>query len=109
MANRARRCWATKLLSQGSIITGMIWGAFTALIIDGKFRQAGYFSIAAAAMSSVGILHSASLHAPSFSPVVIGYLITGLFMIIYPMFGEVKPLHPEDFDEEHEGEETPFV
>jgi AGZA family xanthine/uracil permease-like MFS transporter len=91
-----------ELLSQGSIITGMIWGAFTALIIDGKFKQAGYFSIAAAAMSSVGILHSASLHTPSFSPVVIGYLITGLFMIIYPMTTEVKTLEPEDFAEEHE-------
>jgi AGZA family xanthine/uracil permease-like MFS transporter len=98
-----------ELLSQGSIITGMIWGAFTALIIDGKFKQAGWFSIAAALMSSVGILHSASLHGPSFSPVVIGYLITGLFMIIYPMLGDVKPLRAGDFKEEHEGEETPFV
>ena len=42
-------------------------------------------------------------------PVVIGYLITGIFMIVYPMLGEVKPLHEGDFKEEHEGDETPFA
>ena len=97
------------LLSQGSIITGMIWGAFTALIIDGKFAPAGWFAVAAAAMSSVGILHSAQLQAPTFSPVVIGYLIVGAFLLIYPRVSEVKPLHEGDFAEEHEDEDTPFV
>ena len=98
-----------ELLSQGSIITGMIWGAIVALIIDGKFKNAGGFSIAAAVMSSVGILHSSSLQAPAFSPVVIGYLITGVFMIVYPMVTEVKPLHAGDFAEEHEDEDAPFA
>lgn len=109
MGNQGARVLPQEALAQGSIITGMIWGGFVALIIDGKFRNAGLFAIAAAAMSSIGILHSPSLQAPTFSPIVIGYLITGLFMIIYPMFGEVKPLHEGDFAEEHEGEETPFV
>ena len=85
-------------LAHGSIITGMIWGGFTALIIDGKLKEAGYFSLAAAAMSSVGILHASALQAPALSPVVIGYLIMGAFMVIYPMFGEVKPLYSEDED-----------
>jgi AGZA family xanthine/uracil permease-like MFS transporter len=96
MANQGARVLGQLTLSQGSIITGMIWGAIAALIIDGKFKNAGFFCIAAAAMSSVGILHAPSLTAPSLNQVVIGYMITGLFMIIYPMFGEVKPLHPED-------------
>ncbi len=96
MNNQGARVLGQETLAQGSIITGMIWGAITALIIDGKFKNAGYFCVAAAAMSSVGILHSPSLTAPTFSPIVIGYLITGLFMIVYPMFGEVKLLHPED-------------
>ncbi len=33
---------------------------------------------------------------PDLSPIVIGYLITGLFLIVYPMVTEVKPLFPED-------------
>ncbi len=99
MSQQGARVVGQETLAQGSIITGMIWGGFTALIIDGKFKNAGLFALAAAAMSSVGILHSPALHAPDLSPVVIGYLITGLFLIIYPMFGPVKPLHPEDATE----------
>ncbi len=98
LGNQGIRLLGQESLAQGSIITGMIWGAIAALIIDGKFRNAGLFCVAAAVMSSVGILHGPSLTAPAFTPVVIGYLITGLFMIIYPMVGEVKPLHPEDTD-----------
>jgi AGZA family xanthine/uracil permease-like MFS transporter len=103
MSQQGARVMGQETLAQGSIITGMIWGAFTALIIDGKFKNAGYFALAAAAMSSVGILHAPALQAPSFTPVVIGYLIMGAFMIIYPMTTEVKSLEPEDFAEEHAG------
>jgi len=96
MSQQGARVAGHETLAQGSIITGMIWGAFTALIIDGKFKNAGLFAIAAAAMSSVGILHAPSLHVPDLSPIVLGYLITGLFLIIYPMVTEVKPLYSED-------------
>ncbi len=72
-------------LSQGAIITGLIWGAIVASTIDGNFRNAGGFAIAAAVMSSVGIVHGASLHMPEFSGIVAGYLIAGAFLLIYPM------------------------
>ncbi len=98
MTNQGSRVFGQETLAQGSIITGMIWGAIAALIIDGKSKNAGYFCIAAAAMSSVGILHAPKLSAPMLSPVVIGYLITGLFLIVYPMVAEMKPLYPEDTD-----------
>jgi len=96
MAKQGAHVIGHETLAHGSIITGMIWGGFTALIIDGKLKNAGYFCLVAAAMSSVGILHSSALQAPTLSPVVIGYLIMGAFMIVYPMFGEVKPLFPEE-------------
>ena len=48
-------------LSQGAILTGLIWGAIVASVIDGKFRNAGGFAFAAFAMASVGIIHSATL------------------------------------------------
>ena len=98
MTGQGARVIGHQTLAHGSIITGMIWGGFTALIIDGKVKQAGYFGLAAAAMSSVGILHSSALHAPDLSPVVIGYLIMSAFMILYPTFGEVKPLFEETDD-----------
>ncbi len=102
MSQQGARVIGHETLAQGSIITGMIWGGFTALIIDGKFKNAGFFCLAAAAMSSVGILHAPALQAPSFTPVVIGYVIMGAFLVIFPMFGEVKTLEPEDAAEETE-------
>jgi len=77
-------------LSQGAIITGLVWGAIVADVIDGRFKQAGWFAISAAVMSSIGIIHSYTLQLPQFDGITIGYLITGAFMLIYPR------LAPED-------------
>ena len=81
-------------LKQGSILTGMLWGGFTALIIDGKLQLAGCFSLAAGAMASVGILHAPALHAPAFSEITVGYLLMGAFLIVYPQLSGVTPLDP---------------
>ena len=71
-------------LSQGAILTGLIWGAIVASVIDGKFRNAGGFALAAFAMSLVGIIHSASLQLPTLSGVSIGYFIAAAFLFVYP-------------------------
>ena len=72
-------------LSQGAIITGLVWGAIVAALIDGDFKTAGGFTLAGAAMSSIGIIHGASLHMPALSGITGGYLIAGAFFRIYPM------------------------
>lgn len=72
-------------LSQGAILTGLIWGAIVADVIDGRFRMAGGFALAAALMSSVGIIHAASLQMPQFDGITIGYLIIGGFLCLYPL------------------------
>jgi len=79
-------------LSQGAIITGLVWGAIVADVIDGRFRNAGYFALAAAVMSSVGIIHSFTLQMPQFDGITIGYLIIGAFMLIYPNFAPKEDL-----------------
>ncbi len=73
-------------LSQGAILTGLIWGAIVASVIDGNFRNAGGFALAAFGMSLVGVIHAASLHWPAFSGVAVGYLIAAGFLFIYPIF-----------------------
>ncbi len=73
-------------LSQGAILTGLIWGAIVASVIDGRFRNAGGFALAAAIMSSVGVIHGASLHWPTLGAVSLGYLIAAAFLYIYPIF-----------------------
>ena len=72
-------------LSQGAILTGLIWGAIVASLIDGRFKVAAGFTLAGAAMSSVGIIHGASLRLPSLEGLTGGYLIAGAFFLIYPM------------------------
>lgn len=72
-------------LSQGAILTGLIWGAIVASLIDGDFKVAGGFTLAGAAMTSLGIIHGASLHLPSLSGLTGGYLIAAAFFLIYPM------------------------
>ncbi len=79
-------------LSQGAIITGLVWGAIVADVIDGRFRNAGYFALAAAVMSSIGIIHSVSLQMPEFDGITVGYLIIGAFMIVYPMIAPAEDL-----------------
>ncbi|HLS58401.1 MAG TPA: xanthine/uracil/vitamin C permease [Paracoccaceae bacterium] len=72
-------------LSQGAIITGLIWGAIVASIIDGENRRAAGFAFAAAVMSSIGIIHAGTLQIPELGGVVIGYLITAIFLLVYPL------------------------
>ncbi|WP_306049370.1 xanthine/uracil/vitamin C permease [Oceaniradius stylonematis] len=79
-------------LSQGAIITGLVWGAIVASIIDGRFRTAGGFAIAAAFMSSIGIVHAASLQMPQLDGITIGYLITGAFLLLYPAIAPKEDL-----------------
>ncbi len=77
-------------LSQGAILTGLIWGAIVASIIDGDFRNAGGFALAASVMAMLGIIHGASLHWPELGAISGGYLIAAAFLFIYPIF------HKED-------------
>ncbi|MFV2052376.1 xanthine/uracil/vitamin C permease [Aliiroseovarius sp. YM-037] len=79
-------------LSQGAIITGLIWGAIVADVIDGRFRTAAGFSVAAAIMSSLGIIHSFTLQTPQFDGITIGYLIIGAFLYFYPMVAPKEDL-----------------
>lgn len=83
-------------LSQGAILTGLIWGAIVASIIDGRFRNAGGFALAAAAMSLVGIIHSASLQWPTLDGISMGYLISGAFLFIYPALHKAGSLVNDD-------------
>ncbi|MDE0589427.1 xanthine/uracil/vitamin C permease [Halocynthiibacter sp. C4] len=83
-------------LSQGAILTGLIWGAIVASVIDGNFRNAAGFALAATIMSSLGVIHGASLHWPELSGVSGGYLIAAAFLYIYPLFHKDGELNNEN-------------
>jgi len=87
------------ILSQGAIITGLMWGAFLALLIDAKFKTSASFMLVGAAMTSLGIIHSATLHLPQFNGIVAGYLFVGLGILGYSIVTKVEQYElPETSD-----------
>ncbi|MCP4748004.1 MAG: xanthine/uracil/vitamin C permease [Desulfobacteraceae bacterium] len=92
MASEGAHVIGHQILSQGAIITGLMWGAFLALLIDGKFKAASGFILVAAAMASLGIIHSPNLHWPEFNSIVGGYLFVGLSILFYSMFAKIECL-----------------
>ncbi len=92
MSQQGAHLLGHQALSQGAIITGLMWGAIVASVIDGDFRNAGWFSIVGGIMASIGILHSSALHLPLFNGIVGGYLMIGAFLLFYPRFTQVKSI-----------------
>ena len=72
-------------LEQGFIFTAMVMSATTVYVIERKFRQAGLWCLVAAALASLGLIHSyqwtfsdtAVLLAPAW-PWALGYGIMAL-------------------------------
>ncbi|TVR49055.1 MAG: xanthine/uracil/vitamin C permease [Rhodobacteraceae bacterium] len=83
-------------LSQGAILTGLIWGAIVASVIDGRFTNAAGFAAAAAAMSLVGIIHAPGLQWPAINGVSAGYMIAAAFLFFYPKLDKRCRERPED-------------
>lgn len=50
-----------QFLSRGAILTGLIWGAMTALLIDGLYLRASAFALSALMLSFVGFIHAPDL------------------------------------------------
>ncbi len=96
MAQQGAHVVGHQILSQGAIITGLMWGAFLALLIDGKFKESAGFMLVGAVMTSLGIIHSASLHGPQFNGIVGGYLFVGLGILIYSMIATVEKIATPD-------------
>jgi AGZA family xanthine/uracil permease-like MFS transporter len=67
-------------LSQGAIITGLLWGSILAMLIDLNFKKAATFSGAAALLTLIGVVHAPNLGL-HFSTIFWGYLMmTALFV-----------------------------
>jgi AGZA family xanthine/uracil permease-like MFS transporter len=58
----------TVALGNGFILTAMLWGAFTAKLIDKKLRQASAYLVVTAVLTFFGIIHSAVPDGDSYFP-----------------------------------------
>ncbi len=63
-------------LAQGAIVSGMLWGAFTVFLIDGRIRRAQIVAGLAALLTAFGVIHGASLQWPDPTDALMwGYLL----------------------------------
>ena len=78
-------------LSQGFLLSSMIWGAICVYIIDRDFKKASYWCIAASILSFFGLIHGYKLAGnailnnysfPSAPNFIISYLLLGAFFYI---------------------------
>ncbi|MGE5500164.1 MAG: hypothetical protein ACM3Q2_18985, partial [Syntrophothermus sp.] len=79
-------------LGNGFILTGMLWGAFVATLVDRKLRQASIYLVILAGLTFFGIIHSAipdgNMYLPwSIAPSlqVVPYQFTAAYLILAAM------------------------
>ena len=78
-------------LASGAIISGLIWGGMTALLIDLRLRAAAGFAAAAALCSLVGLIHAPSLGWTP-SALTLGYGI--MAVVLAGLSFSVRPGEP---------------
>lgn len=81
-----------QLLGSGFIVTAMLWGSIGAHLIDGRYRMAAIYLAMCAALTSCGLIHSASpvggLYLPWHSPdpvvllFTVGYLAFAAILLL---------------------------
>ena len=70
-------------MAAGAIVTGLIWGAILAFLIDKQFKKAAGFTLAAGVLTGFGILHSAKMGLAWTSPLTAAYLIVAAIFFLF--------------------------
>ncbi|MBI5696752.1 MAG: NCS2 family permease [Nitrospirae bacterium] len=91
-------------LQQGFIFTSMILAAMTVELVEGRFRQAAYWALAASAISATGLMHGYNIteagivnaYGPETTwPFVAGYAVMAGLFVALGLTGERHPEHIE--------------
>lgn len=85
-------------VKSGAIIIGILLGTMVVFIIDRRLDKAGVTSLAGAALSFFGLIHSAELGVYPTSPFFIGYLIMAALCFILHTGRNSWFQAPDDFD-----------
>ncbi|MBU9724051.1 MULTISPECIES: NCS2 family permease [Bacillaceae] len=70
-------------LGQGAMFTAILLGAITVFIIDHEFHKAATFSLIAAFLSFIGLMHAPSLQFGAATEFAFGYLLISAFFGAY--------------------------
>ncbi|MFO7905530.1 MAG: xanthine/uracil/vitamin C permease [Planctomycetota bacterium] len=80
VADQGIHMMGQQFLSRGAILTGLIWGAMTALLIDNRFLGASAFALAGLVLALLGFIHSPRLGIHYDLPLVWSY---GLIALLF--------------------------
>src|SRR5215218_2262348 len=69
-----------ELLGAGAILTGMIWGAMGAFIVDKKFTEASAFAAAGAVLTFFGFMHGEAVGFAVTPTVALAYALVAAFL-----------------------------
>lgn len=78
-------------LSQGFLLTSMVWGSICVYILDRDFRKSAYWSFLASLLSALGLIHGYTLSGnailnnysfPSAPQFVLSYFLLGCFFYL---------------------------
>jgi AGZA family xanthine/uracil permease-like MFS transporter len=69
-----------ELLGAGAILTGMIWGAVGAFIVDKKFTEASAFAAAGAVLTFFGFMHGEAVGFAVTPTVALAYALVAAFL-----------------------------
>jgi adenine/guanine/hypoxanthine permease len=78
-------------LSQGFLLTSMVWGSICVYILDKDFKKSAYWSFLASLLSALGLIHGYTLSGnailnnysfPSAPQFVLSYLLLGCFFYL---------------------------
>ena len=73
------------ILGSGAILTGMVVGAVTALIIDRNFIASGSWLVAAAALTFIGIINAEKVQWNANQTVTLGYLYAAAIVFAFAL------------------------
>jgi AGZA family xanthine/uracil permease-like MFS transporter len=82
-------------LANGAIITGLMWGGMTALMIDGMYTRAMLFALGCALLTLTGFMHMGVLGFHIYSPWFYGYLLMALLFYLCHLFKLERHLDAE--------------
>jgi AGZA family xanthine/uracil permease-like MFS transporter len=89
-------------LGQGAVLVGMVLAAITVFIVDRRFIWAAGFCVFGAALTLVGLIHSAEVHVFSNGKIALGYgfaaIVCLAFAWLKPPLRELDPNDPEDVE-----------
>ncbi len=85
-------------LANGAIVSGMLWGAFAAFLIDQKITNAVIVAFSAAMLTGFGFIHDSTLHWFSFeTPLVWAYVVLGCMLLLSQILGVEQHEDPEGY------------